>query len=268
MRRALRIACLFLVLGPPASADEPKEIRVYSPGLTDVATAAAVIRPLLSPEGRLVEDAAQRRLIVNDRPEVHRRVAAALEALRVPARNVRIRVMSSVTRTSRERGVAVSGRGRVGSSGVDVRVRSSRSGSRARTEQELLVLSGSQASIVVAEEVPYLEWFWTWGQPHGLWSGAVAWKEVGARLKVQPFVLDDDTLRVRLTPEFSYLLDRERLVTEVHELATEVVVREGEEINLGGIPMSDREFLERFLFGFDEVGNAVGVEMKLKATIE
>src|SRR5207244_3031977 len=67
-----------VLAGPGARAEDPTRLRVFDLGLTDPRTAAQVVRPLLSPAGRLYEDPAQHRLIVSDRPDVLERVAAAL----------------------------------------------------------------------------------------------------------------------------------------------------------------------------------------------
>ena len=216
------------------------------------------------------------------------RLAAAL-ALLVPGavafaqdalpRNVRIVVTGTSERTARQQGVEAAGAGRVGDvrigagrfppeSGVVVRGTASRSRSRDQTRQELLVMSGGRGEIVVATEVPYADWFQVWGQGYGLWQPGIQWKEVGARMVVEPIVLNDDTLRVRLTPAFSYLVDGRSLTTAVTQLSTEVVAREGQEIDLGGVPFSDRQFLDKFLVGFDESGDTVQARITLKASIE
>jgi len=193
--------------------------------------------------------------------------------------NVRIVVTGSSDRESRQRGVEAAGAGTVGGvrigagrlppeSGVVVRGRASQSQSHDQTRQELLVMSGGRAEISVAEEVPYQEWFALWGYERGLWQTGIRWKEVGARMVVEPTIVDERTLRVRLTPAFSYLVDRQTVTTAVSQLSTEVVVREGEEIDLGGIPMSDRQFLEKFLVGFDEYRETSRLRIALKASIE
>jgi len=194
-------------------------------------------------------------------------------------RNVRIVVTGTSDRTSQNRGVEAAGSGTVGGvrigggrlppeNGVVVRGRASQTQSRDHTRQELLVMSGGRAEISVAEEVPYQEWFEVWGYERGLWQPGIRWKEVGARMLVEPTIVDEGTLRVRLTPAFSYLIDRQTVTTEVSQLSTEVLVREGQEIDLGGIPMSDRQFLEKFLVGFDERRETSRVRITLKASIE
>ena len=37
--------------------------------------------------------------------------------------------------------------------------------------------------MVTAEQVPYADWFWTWGQDQGLWPAqSVQWRDVGTSL--------------------------------------------------------------------------------------
>jgi type II secretory pathway component GspD/PulD (secretin) len=265
MKRGPSIIVLASVMlgGLAARAEESTRLRVFDLGLTDPRTAAEVVRPLLSPAGRLYEDPAQHRLIVSDRPEVLDRVAAALRTIEVVPRNVRIRV-----RTRLERQVRIVGAEGTVRGGVTIRGGASRSRTVSNAEQQLLVVSGGKASLRVAEETPYAEWFWSWGLGRGLWTGGTAWHDVETSLVVEPRVLGDGTLRVRVTPRFDYVVDRETQSTVVNELSTEVVVREGEEVDLGGLPFADSEFRERFLLGFNSSGETVRVEMTLRAHVE
>jgi type II secretory pathway component GspD/PulD (secretin) len=234
-------------------AADDRVVKVYPLDLTDPAAAAELVRGMISPDGRVVDDAPNHRLIVLDRPAVQARVAEALKALRIPARNVRITVSHSSERVDESARLGVS----------------SSSRSTAETRQDIVVLSGGRASIQVAEQAPYANWFWTWGQASGLWPAqSVEWRDVGTSLAVEPLVLDDHTIRLRVTPEFSYFLDRERLVSRVQQLSTEVIVREGEEIDLGGLPMNNREFKERFLIGTGRSGQAERMNIRLRARVQ
>lgn len=189
---------------------------------------------------------------------------AADSASAAEDRNVRITVTHESVRDDRRDSVQI---------GVRPRIGSSRSTTRGRTQQQILVMNGGEAAITVAEEVPYSEWFWTWGRARGLWADgewaqSTSWQQVGASLVVEPEVLPGGRIRVRLTPRFSSFLDRRRGAIDVHELTTEVVVREGEEIDVGGVPMSDREFQERFLIGIDRYGTTQRVNIRLKASVD
>ena len=273
MRGSLRphillVACL--IAGAAEAAESPV-VRVYALGLTDPAAAIEIVRGLLSPDGRVAEDARNHRLVVLDRPAVHARVAEALKTLDVPARNVRITVTHSNERVASDAGIDATVHGRIDppAARVDVRGGASSSRSSSDTQQQIVVLSGGRASIQVAEQVPYADWFWNWGQGNGLWpSASTQWRDVGTSLVVEPLVLGDGTIRLRVTPEFSYFLDRERLTTRVQQLSTEVVVREGEEIDLGGLPTSNREFKERFLIGISRSGETERAQIRLRARVD
>lgn len=284
--RALAAAALAVLAAVPVSAQlgprpaAKTEMRVYDLGLTDPGLAADVVRGLLSPEGRVYPDPAQHRLVVSDRPDVHARVAEALRTLNVAPRNIRIEVSARMERTERQRQLEASGtvRGgpvRVGMgrrpparTGVVIGGQDSRSRTTVDARQQLLVLSGGRASLTVAEEVPYSEWLYTWGLGHGLWAQNVVWQQVGTSMVVEPRVLGNGTILVRLTPRFDYRASGGSQTVDVSELSTEVIVRPGEEISLGGVPFRDADFRDRFLAGFDESGQTASVEMTLRATVE
>jgi len=285
--RALAVFALAALAAAPVAAQplNPRpatrtEMRVYDLGLNDPAVAIEIIRGLLSPEGRVYPDPAQHRLVVSDRPDVHVRVAEAMKTLNVAPRNIRIEVSARMERTDRERqleasGTVNSGPVRVGVgrrpppvTGVVVGGQDSRSRTTVNARQQLLVLSGGRASLTVAEEVPYSEWLYTWGLGHGLWAQNVVWQQVGTSMVVEPRVLGNGTILVRLTPRFDYRAGGSSQTVDVTELSTEVIVRAGEEIALGGVPFRDTDFRERFLAGIDESGQTARVEMTLRATVE
>lgn len=256
------------------------EMRVYDLGLNDPAMATEIIRALLSPEGRVYPDPAQHRLVVSDRPDVHVRVAEAMKTLNVAPRNIRIEVSARMERTDRERqleasGTVNSGPVRVGvgrrpppQTGVVIAGQDAHSRTTVNARQQLLVLSGGRATLTVAEEVPYSEWLYTWGLGHGLWSQNVVWQQVGTSMVVEPRALGNGTILVRLTPRFDYRAGGNDQTVDVNELSTEVIVRPGEEIALGGVPFRDTDFRERFLAGVNESGQTARVDMTLRATVE
>jgi type II secretory pathway component GspD/PulD (secretin) len=153
-------------------------------------------------------------------------------------------------------------------SGVVIAGQDSRSRTTVNARQQLVVLSGGRASLTVAEEVPYSEWLYTWGVGHGLWAQNVVWQQVGTSMVVEPRVLGNGTILVRLTPRFDYRAGGHDQTVDVNELSTEVIVRAGEEIALGGVPFRDTDFRERFLAGINESGQTARVDMTLRATVE
>jgi len=208
-----------------------------------------------------------------------RALALVLALAAAPLGNVRIRVTHELTQLDERTRVELAAGAQAGDvhvgvgrnpppHGVDVRGDASRGRSSSHTEQEILVMSGGRAEITVAEQVPYAEWFRTWGGAHGLWAPGVQWRDVGATLAVEPVALGDGRIRLKITPAFSYFVDRERLVTRVQQLATEVIVREGETLDLGGLPLSDTAFQERFLLGYDAGRTVQKVRITARATFE
>jgi type II secretory pathway component GspD/PulD (secretin) len=276
----LAVAASCAIAATAFPAQPAVHLKVYPLALTEFDTAAELVRGLLSRDGKLVEDRRNNRLIVYDVAEAHERIAAALRRVSVPIRNIRIKVTSGAVDTAVRQKVGLSGATRAGDvtvrvgeepppSAVEVRGGTRRVRSRVSAQQELLVVNGGRASVSVAELVPHRDWLWSWGGANGLWSASgVSWREVGASLIVQPTVVGDDSVRVRLTPELSYFLDRDRLQTEVHQLTMEVVLSNGAELDLGGIPMRDRDFLDHFMAAYDESGETQRVDLRLKATIE
>src|SRR6059036_2828847 len=89
---SLRVVLCVIVaaglVGVTGLAADDRVVKVYPLDLTDTASAAELVRGMLSPGGRVVLDV----------PAVQARVAEALKTLRVPARNVRITVTHSSER--------------------------------------------------------------------------------------------------------------------------------------------------------------------------
>jgi len=260
------------------AADQKMVAETYPLGLTDFELAESIARDLVSPDGKLVADKANYRLILYDYPDRHATLVEVLRRIRAPAQHVRIQVTFKENAAVSSDSFAVDGRARVGS--VVVRTPGSPSDGSARVEarqermslasivqQELLVISGGKGHLQVGVDVPYAEWFWNYGTQHGFWTGSVRWREVGAKLVVEPYVMGD-RIRLRLTPEFSYIINQETLTTAIQKLTTEVVVSNGQEIELGGLPVSDREFYSKFLVGYDHEGERRSLRITLRPTIE
>jgi type II secretory pathway component GspD/PulD (secretin) len=72
----------------------------------------------------------------------------------------------------------------------------------------------------------------------------VVFKKVGTKLAVTPKIRGD-YIEVSLTPQISYLSEGRRDVISIKELATTVMVANGQSINIGGL-IKDEEFSEYF----------------------
>ncbi|MBI4024050.1 MAG: hypothetical protein HY360_03660 [Verrucomicrobia bacterium] len=279
VHRSFLILLIFLA----ASADSihaatKMEAEIYPLGLIDFDLAEKIAGAIVSEDGKLVAQKAQNRLILYDYPEKHDALRKALAKLQGPIQHVRIQVAFKGVNDAQFDGASVDGRARVGSvvvrtpgapadDSVRVNAQQTHISGTSLIQQELLVISGGKAHLHIGSEVPYADWLWSYGLRLGVWGGEVRWKNVGAQMAVEPWVMGNN-VRVRLTPEFSYVLDRETLTTAIEKLTTEVVVQNGQEIELGGLPASDREFYSRFLVGYNHRGEKQSLRITLKPTIE
>lgn len=271
---ALVLALEILAHGAPAGM----RVEVYPLGMMDFELAEKIAAEIVSKDGKLFPDKSGSRLIVLETDERHAALQKALSKLNVPPKHVRIRVAQQDVSSGSRRAIEVGGRATV--NGVSVKTGPQSRGSSltvlgdhadattsSLVQQELLVISGGKARLFVGQEVPYADWFWAWGLQQGLWAGNVQWREVGARMVVEPYVLDR-RVRVRLTPEFSYVLEGRRMTTAIETLTTEVVVEDGQEVDLGGLPTENREFTSRFLTGSTYTGEKRSLRIRLGVSIE
>ncbi len=276
----MRWGCLliFCSVALRVLAAEGMKVEVYPLGMTDFEVAAKVAGGIVSSEGKLVADKEGNRLIVYETPKRHEALRRALSELKTPIHNVRIRVSFQDHASRESTGFGAEGRGAVGPVVIQTGPRRSGGGlamqmnqaqimDSSYVEQELLVMSGGKARLVVGSEVPYADWFWEIGLRWGLWNGNVRWREVGAQMVVEPYVMDD-RIRIRLTPEFSYVIDGRHLTTAVEKLTTEVVVADGQTVDLGGLNVSDKEFYSRFLTDGNHLGGTRALNIRLTPTIE
>lgn len=277
--RTLVLRCLagVLAFGLACAAHAEQTLKVYPVGQTEPELAAEVVRPLLAPEDQLIVDAKGARLIVRAEPEIQGKIAEVIRQLDVPPINVRIDVEFDEAGRSDRSELGVGARGRVvwPASGGDpsgaVRVNVS-GGMRSdtndrRTVQSLLVASGREATLRVGESVPQVDWFMEYGRNCGTLVGQVSWQEVGSFLVVQPTVIGSGPdVRIRVIPELSGRVDGQSRRVRFASAATEVTVRAGETISLGGL-QKDESFYSRFLLGFSRGGEASSLDIRLTPTL-
>jgi type II secretory pathway component GspD/PulD (secretin) len=278
MRRFALFAlfALFLPLGH-AQQDPNKKFEVYPVGIADFDLIAETAKQMASPEGKVIADEQNRRIIVVDKPEVHAEIQKLIKALQVPQQNVRIKVRFDEHGSSRRQKLGVGGTVKSGDvtvtttgdpkEGIHVDAIDNSATMSSMTQQELLVVNNGSASLEVTTEVPYYEWIFNYGVMSGYWTADTKWKPVGARLRVKP-TISGNTIRIKLTPELSRLIDAKTASVSLEKLSTEVVAGNGQEISLGGIPAEAQEFYSKFLVGYDTSGRARSLNIYLTPTIE
>jgi type II secretory pathway component GspD/PulD (secretin) len=283
MNRAI-LLCVLLAAGVPAalraednaSTNQPprRTLQVYTFSFSDPQIIVDEARSIAGTEGRVVYDKDNNRLIVIALPDEHAQISDLVKKFSVPARNIQIQVRITDAGTTVERGASADVRGtvvvpRTERSGVSgtIRVLDQTTNTSRDSTQFLTVMSGGRASITVGEELPFVDWFFDYGVRAGYLQSTTRWRQVGARLAVEPRVVGDGKfIEVKLIPELSYLVDGKSLVTAFVNAATEVTVANGQELRIGG-STGNQEFMSKVLIGFDSAHNRRAVDIILKPTI-
>lgn len=99
-----------------------------------------------------------------------------------------------------------------------------------------VVQDGGEGSILVAQAVPaaQLAYYHDYATGRGYVAQGVTWQQVGTSLAVRPVILPDNQIRVTLTPVISYFTPGGGGTVEMTEAATQVVVRNGGRLQIGG----------------------------------
>lgn len=230
MRRAFLILALVVLAVLPALA-QGVELRVFQLNNRPALATVEPVRLVLSPSGQVVPDERTETLLVKDTPEALARVEALLQRIDVPAPQVRVTVAFQGAATNRgvqggaawnpNNGQVVAGGGAYSNSG-------STSGS-----QNLLVMSGEEARIVVGRDLVQVQPYWTWANQYGLVPPGVIFRQVTTGFVVEPRVGGNEAITLTLTPWFSY--DGPGGVGDVRftEAATSVQLRDGDTVNIG-----------------------------------
>lgn len=270
----LLVFCPLAMAQPEPTSDAPPlKFEVYPIGSGDMDSTLEAVRGFVGDEGQVTPDPVNQRLLVATTPERHAQIAALMQKLLVPARNVMIEVAfdAAGSRNSFDASVSGSGEWTTGINGNTIfrpHIASQSSTTSSSGKQMLLVSSGREASLRVGESVPYLQWF----MEHGVYGGwtvpQLAWQEVGSFLLVQPTVIGDGPLvRVKLTPEISGLVNGRPEHVRFASVATEVVVQDGQSISIGGLDQH-RDFYNRFLIGISHDGSTQNLNIRLTPRIQ
>jgi hypothetical protein len=99
-----------------------------------------------------------------------------------------------------------------------------------------LVQDGGESSILVAQSVPHpqVAIFRDYATGAGYIGTGVAFRDVGTSLRVRVALLPNDQIRVRLTPSISYFSPSGDGIVDFTEATTELVVRNGRPVVIGG----------------------------------
>lgn len=269
---------LLLVLSAslPATGDGTV-IGVYTVRFADPEETARLLTALITPAGKAETPAVQstgRQLVVRASAAQHIEIEAVLRDLDRPPRNVRIEVHidRKEDRSAREASIRPRGPVVVDRDGVRIplggRLQHQDTQSTERVVQHLVVMDGGRASLRVGESVPWLRWIEEYSFRHGyIRTHRIEWVDIGSFLSIEPEVLGDGWIRVRIVPTLS---GRDgsgaRQSIRFTEVATEVIARDGQTIRLGGFSQ-DEEFHSRFLVGRSGGHDQIVTDLTLTPTL-
>ncbi len=167
-----------------------------------------------------------------------------------------------------------------GSGGVSVRSRSTRAGGGVAAEDTatvttrssgvfIVVQDGGSGTMLVAQEVPSPQraYFFDYAAGKGYAVQGVTWQRLGTGLTVRPTVLPGGQIRLVVTPWLSYLTAAGGGSIELVEATTELVVRAGEKVQLGGAA-TELHAVTRQILGYRKEQRAGETSVFLLATLQ
>jgi type II/III secretion system protein len=186
-----------------------------------------------------------------------------------------VKVLIEFRQSARASSDAVQGRGRViiterstrGRGGVDVG--SSETRTRTSTGVFTIVRSGGEATMVVAQQVPFTEvaYYQDYATGRGYVAQGIVFRDVGTSLKVSATVLPGNQISLRLTPVISYFANDGSGTIELTRASTDLVVAHGQPVVIAG-STSESTSVTRRILGLSDSTSASETSIVLTATIQ
>ncbi len=252
MRRAWLVLAWTLLMALPLAAQD-LEVRIFQLLNRPAEATVEPVRMVLSPAGTVMPDPRTQTLIVRDHSEALQRVGELLQRLDVPAPLIRLTIGfdGSAGHSGQGAGVAWdpardrwTARGGIRQAGVQTTGR-----------QDLLVMSGEEARLIVARDLVEVRPYWTLARDRGLVPPGVVFQQVSTGFLVRPRAAGGH-ITVEVVPWFSYLGPDGPGDVRFTEAATTVRVPEGQTVDLAGTSFQTEA--SRRAFGLVMAGGADG----------
>lgn len=132
-----------------------------------------------------------------------------------------------------------------------------------------LVLDGSESILTVATRVPQnqIGYYHNYALAIGYIESRIVFNDVGTSLRVNASTLPDGQIKLRLTPRISYFSVERPGAIDFTEAATELIVRNGQPVSLGGSTSSMHE-LTRQILGYRDRASSNETNLTVTATIQ
>ncbi|HEX5606057.1 MAG TPA: hypothetical protein VFY96_06050 [Candidatus Binatia bacterium] len=132
-----------------------------------------------------------------------------------------------------------------------------------------IVLDGGESLLTVATQVPQSEaaYYFNYALGLGYIERHIVFNDVGTSLRVGAAILSDGQIRLRLTPRISYFsIDRPGAI-DCTEAATDLIVRNGEAIPVGGSTSKLHE-VTRQILGYSSRSSTDETDLTVTATVQ
>lgn len=148
-----------------------------------------------------------------------------------------------------------------------LRWRQARTVATSLSRQSVTLAGEGRGLIRVGREIPFAGWFLSHGTRCGWLEAGTEWREVESALEVAvASQAADGTIRLVVSPEFSYLAGRTRRRVSFPDERAEIIVTPGAEIRFVP-PEALAAFYRRLLAGYDPLRRVWPVDLLLRVDL-
>ncbi len=270
-------ACRLLVLAAilAAASSSHADVEVIALLYRSPSEVLPLVKPLLSPEGKISADDRTHQLIIVDSEEAIERIKQTLAVIDRQAPSATIRVRFQETGESQSRSIAgggrvsgdswsvSAGRSRQRGDGVDVRAQDRSVNRSGESEYFINVLSGSWAYIRVGQDVPYSAY---WVDLCRRYGRTVVYRRIETGFDVKP-IIRENLAEVEIVPRIS-AMDAEGStgVVRFAEAATRIHAPLGQWMVIGGSDQRTSEVVRAILeAGGSRQSSALSIQLMIEA---
>lgn len=139
---------------------------------------------------------------------------------------------------------------------------------RQSTGMFLLVQDGEMATLTVASQVPQVAWFYQYALGQGYVAAGVVFRQVGTGFRVRPTVLPNNRIRLRITPQVSYVADQATGEVEFVEASTEVIVGNGQSVTIASSRTATQAVTSQILAGYQQAHGVTDLDIVVTPEVQ
>ncbi|MBI5025566.1 MAG: hypothetical protein HZC12_02325 [Nitrospirae bacterium] len=253
------IWCLtfFICIGSVSfSSADDTVLKVFQINYRNAEELEGVVKPFLSPEGRVVADKRTNSLIVKDYPANIKAIAEFLKEQDRRPQQVKIKIKYVDESNLKRIGLTINWQYRdshwaVGNIAgdkkginIDALISAEKGRQQISGEQSLLIMSGSEGRIAVGRSIPYTDWFYWYTRNHGYLTRETRFKDVSTGFVVKPRVIGNN-INIAISPQINYGTNE----IIYREASTTVICKDGETVLIGSSSSSSENIVWNILGG-------------------